>query len=445
MKRNKSILLWLAPAIILVACGAPTRKVIHTEYVLTTGLQNGTPVFLGVGDEINGVANPTLHAQPGETVHVVLINGGEGKHQIVFKGVNVKSGVVSEKGEHTSVTFTVPATALELEYEDGVQEFARLGMRGKLIVASAERPAPAAVEQPERALSAMQKGGCAACHKIPGLTGGGTIGPDLSEIGAVVKTRLEKGEYKGAATTVEQYLIESLQEPDAFVPPQCPSGPCTKGLMPASLAQALSQDELEAVVKYLAALPGGEAAAPTEAGAGESESAAPTGPAPTLTDEEFAWARQTYFERCAGCHGTLRKGATGPALTPDKMLPKGTAGLAAIIFNGTSRGMPDWGKQGFFTSQQTEIMAKFIQMEPPAPPELSLEQMKASWELIVPPDQRPIRPQTQRDWQNYFVVTLRDAGRWPSLMAIRMKSSVRWRAATPCTSPACRLRGVTPM
>ncbi len=406
MKRNKSILLWLALAIILVACGAPTRKVIHTEYVLTTGLQNGTPVFLGVGDEINGVANPTLRAQPGETIRVVLINGGEGKHQIVFKGVNAKSGVVSEKGEHTSVTFTVPATALELEYEDGVQEFARLGMRGKLIVASAERPAPAAVAQPELALSAMQKGGCAACHKIPGLTGGGTIGPDLSEIGAVVKTRLEKGEYKGAATTVEQYLIESLQEPDAFVPPQCPSGPCTKGLMPASLAQALSKDELEAVVKYLAALPGGEAAAPTEAGAGASESAAPT-----LTDEEFAWARQTYFERCAGCHGTLRKGATGPALTPDKMLPKGTAGLAAIIFNGTSRGMPDWGKQGFFTSQQTEIMAKFIQMEPPAPPELSLEQMKASWELIVPPDQRPVRPQTQRDWQNYFVVTLRDAGK----------------------------------
>ncbi|HMN57405.1 MAG TPA: nitrite reductase, partial [Ottowia sp.] len=30
--------------------------------------------------------------------------------------------------------------------------------------------------------------------------------------------------------------------------------------------------------------------------------------APPMTEEEFARARQIYFERCAGCHGVLRKG-----------------------------------------------------------------------------------------------------------------------------------------
>ncbi|MFN3741761.1 MAG: cytochrome D1 domain-containing protein [Anaerolineales bacterium] len=174
--------------------------------------------------------------------------------------------------------------------------------------------------------------------------------------------------------------------------------------MPANLAALFSAEEMNAVVRYLSQLPEGAASAEGEA---QPTAAAE---APTLSAEEFAWAKQTYFERCAGCHGTLRKGATGPALTPDKTLPKGTAGLAAIIFNGTPRGMPDWGKQGFFTQAQTEIMAKFIQMEPPAPPEMSMEQMKASWKLLVPPDQRPTSPQTKRDWQNYFVVTLRDAG-----------------------------------
>ena len=33
--------------------------------------------------------------------------------------------------------------------------------------------------------------------------------------------------------------------------------------------------------------------------------------APPMTKAEFDKARQIYFERCAGCHGVLRKGATG--------------------------------------------------------------------------------------------------------------------------------------
>ena len=39
--------------------------------------------------------------------------------------------------------------------------------------------------------------------------------------------------------------------------------------------------------------------------------------APPMTKAEFDNARQIYFERCAGCHGVLRKGATGKPLTPD--------------------------------------------------------------------------------------------------------------------------------
>ena len=39
--------------------------------------------------------------------------------------------------------------------------------------------------------------------------------------------------------------------------------------------------------------------------------------APPMSKAEFDKARQIYFERCAGCHGVLRKGATGKPLTPD--------------------------------------------------------------------------------------------------------------------------------
>ena len=39
--------------------------------------------------------------------------------------------------------------------------------------------------------------------------------------------------------------------------------------------------------------------------------------APKMTEAEFDKAKRIYFERCAGCHGVLRKGATGKPLTPD--------------------------------------------------------------------------------------------------------------------------------
>ncbi|MHA1165840.1 MAG: c-type cytochrome, partial [Alphaproteobacteria bacterium] len=35
---------------------------------------------------------------------------------------------------------------------------------------------------------------------------------------------------------------------------------------------------------------------------------------PTLSPEAFEKTKTIYFQRCAGCHGVLRKGATGKNL-----------------------------------------------------------------------------------------------------------------------------------
>ena len=258
----------------------------------------------------------------------------------------------------------------------------------------------------ELAVSAMQKVGCGGCHVIPGVPNAqGTIGPDLSSMGEVAAQRIQDPNYKGAAKTAVDYIRESITNPDAFIVPECPSGPCMKGQMP-NLSGALSDAELEAIVQYLAALPSEAAEAPAEA-TPETVAMQP----PPLTPEEFERAKQIYFDRCAGCHGTLRKGATGPALTPDRTLPKGTVALASIIYNGTPGGMPDWGKQGVLSKEETELMAKFIQHEPPPPPELSMLQMKETWKLYVPVDERPTEPQYKGDWENLFCVVERDAGR----------------------------------
>jgi len=260
---------------------------------------------------------------------------------------------------------------------------------------------------PAALISAFQKGGCGACHKIPGVPNAvGTIGPDLSKIGEMAASRIADSSYTGSATTGEEYIHESILEPEIFLVPDCPSSACQAGLMPATFASTLSEGEISQIVGYLNTLPGGEAAMSDV----DMSAAAPSVSDVALSDEDFAWAKQTFFQRCAGCHGTLRKGATGPALTPDVTLEKGTIALSSIIFNGTPKGMPDWGKQGFFSQEQTEIMAKYLQNEPPSPPELSLEQMKETWKVFVAPEDRPTKPQTTRNWENYFSVTLRDAG-----------------------------------
>jgi nitrite reductase (NO-forming) / hydroxylamine reductase len=131
---------------------------------------------------------------------------------------------------------------------------------------------------------------------------------------------------------------------------------------------------------------------------------------PPITQE--AWARSTelYFERCAGCHGVLRHGATGKPLTPDVTRPKGTEYLKALITYGSPAGMPNWGTSGDLTEEEIAAMAHFLQHEPPAPPEFGMAEMRATWKVLVPPEQRPSSPQHQRNIENFFAVTLRDAG-----------------------------------
>ncbi len=132
--------------------------------------------------------------------------------------------------------------------------------------------------------------------------------------------------------------------------------------------------------------------------------------APAMTQAEFDKARQTYFERCAGCHGVLRKGATGKPLTPDITLGKGTDYLKVFIAYGSPAGMPNWQTSGDMTEQEVDVMARYIQHDPPTPPEFSLEDMKKTWKVIVPPTQRPTRKMNRFNIENIFSTTLRDTG-----------------------------------
>jgi nitrite reductase (NO-forming)/hydroxylamine reductase len=132
--------------------------------------------------------------------------------------------------------------------------------------------------------------------------------------------------------------------------------------------------------------------------------------APPLSAEEFARAKQIYFERCAGCHGVLRKGATGKPLTPDITQKRGTDYLKVFISYGSPAGMPNWGSSGELSDKDVDIVARFLQHEAPVPPEFGMKEMKASWKVIVPPEKRPKKKMNKVNLENLFSVTLRDTG-----------------------------------
>ena len=131
---------------------------------------------------------------------------------------------------------------------------------------------------------------------------------------------------------------------------------------------------------------------------------------PVMTDEEFQRSTKIYFERCAGCHGVLRKGATGKALTPDVTRANGFEYLKDFITYGSPAGMPNWGTSGDMTEEDVDMMARYILLEPPAPPEFGMPEMKASWKVHVAPEDRPTEKMNDWDIDNLFSVTLRDSG-----------------------------------
>ncbi len=132
--------------------------------------------------------------------------------------------------------------------------------------------------------------------------------------------------------------------------------------------------------------------------------------APPMTVAEFDAARKIYFERCAGCHGVLRKGATGKPLTPDLTIGKGTDYLKIFIAYGSPAGMPNWQTSGEMDEKTVDLMARYIQHDAPVPPEFGMAQMKATWKVIVPPAQRPTKKMNSYNIENIFSTTLRDTG-----------------------------------
>lgn len=132
---------------------------------------------------------------------------------------------------------------------------------GKII--AAPKPGAGAAPKPTAVpLTAAQeagkqvylKNGCNACHSIRGQGLQGNIGPSLNNIATAAEARLKEAGYKGSAKTAAEYVHESVVSPAAYLVPQCPTGACPAGVMPATFGTTLKPEEVTQLVDYLMTL-----------------------------------------------------------------------------------------------------------------------------------------------------------------------------------------------
>lgn len=109
-------------------------------------------------------------------------------------------------------------------------------------------PLPVEATPEERGLAAFMAVACNACHAIQDVEGAvGQVGPDLTHIATVAAGRIP-------GVSARDYIVESIVDPDAFIVPDCPIGPCQRGLMPPDFGQRLSEQELDDLVAFLLSL-----------------------------------------------------------------------------------------------------------------------------------------------------------------------------------------------
>lgn len=98
-----------------------------------------------------------------------------------------------------------------------------------------------------RGKSVFLKAGCIACHTIEGVSTG-AVGPELNQVGTVAETRVP-------GQSAEDYIHTSIVDPNAFIVPDCPPGPCASpSVMPSTFGETLSPGEIADLVAYLLSL-----------------------------------------------------------------------------------------------------------------------------------------------------------------------------------------------
>ena len=115
-----------------------------------------------------------------------------------------------------------------------------------------------------------------------------------------------------------------------------------------------------------------------------------------------------YLDSCAGCHGTDRRGATGPALLPERLTQEDDYYLDVIANGKPGTVMPPWGGQ--LTEEDSTTLVGYIRSDTgEGPPQWTFEDVAASHEVLIPTSELPDAPTHDSRVENLMLVTEREA------------------------------------
>ncbi|MBI1278571.1 MAG: nitrite reductase, copper-containing [Anaerolineaceae bacterium] len=105
------------------------------EYTLKMVLGSSTPPmgFLGVGGAIDGVMNPELTANVGDTVKITVINGDAIQHDLTIDEFKVSTGTMSAKDQTAVITFVADKPG-SFKYYCATPGHRQVGMEGTLTI-----------------------------------------------------------------------------------------------------------------------------------------------------------------------------------------------------------------------------------------------------------------------------------------------------------------------
>ena len=119
-------------------------------------------------------------------------------------------------------------------------------------------------------------------------------------------------------------------------------------------------------------------------------------------------ADEYFLDSCAGCHGTDRRGATGPALLPERLSQSDEYYVDVILNGKPGTVMPPWNAQ--LSEVDAQTLVDFIRSDTgEGPPQWTFADVEASHEVLVPADRLPASPTHDADVANLMLVTEREA------------------------------------
>ncbi len=140
----------------IAAPSASAQPAAIRHYTLHTNIVDGKMVFV----DDKGQVNPTLVANAGDTVEIVLESGEGAEHDLVIPELNVASAKFNGTTGKTTVRFKVPRSG-EFTYYCSIPGHRQIGMEGRLQVGgsalaqSDEPAAPGAIQNSSQAALAL--------------------------------------------------------------------------------------------------------------------------------------------------------------------------------------------------------------------------------------------------------------------------------------------------